>query len=441
VSQYCGAAAALATVATARECAPRTPTHARATIRRVQQPVAQPSVVVNGRAYRLPARPTLVLVIDGGDPRYLDDALARGLMPRLQAMLAAGGAYHVGRSCMPSLTNPNNLSIVTGVAPSRHGVPGNHYLDPTSGEEVQLSDPRFLRAETIHAAFARAGARVLAVTAKDKLRRLLGTGGVASISAELAHKLTLPELQIDDLCQLVGRPNPGIYEWDLSAYAMELALAIHRRAARDLIYVSLTDYVQHKQGPGGEMADRFFCRFDALLGAYLSEGFAVGITADHGMNAKPRVIYLEDVLAQAGVDQARVVLPITDPYVVHHGALGSFAWVHVAAENRERAREAIAALDGVEEVLSRTEAAAIFEHPIERIGDLSVTADARTALGKSRAKHDLSGVGAGLRSHGGRHEQLVPIIVSQPLAEDYRVRHVAGVSNADLHDLVLNGTL
>jgi phosphonoacetate hydrolase len=401
--------------------------------------VEQASVVVNGRDYRLPVQPTVVIVIDGGDPRYLDDALARGLMPRLRGMLDAGGAYHVGRGCMPSLTNPNNLSIVTGVSPSRHGVPGNHYLDTGSGEEVQLSDPRFLRAETIQAGLRRAGARVLAVTAKDKLRRLLGTGGVPSISAERAHELALPELGIDDLLQLVGRLNPGIYDWDLSAYAMELALAIHRAAPRDLVYVSLTDYVQHKQAAGGEMADRFFCRFDELLGDYLSEGFVVGITADHGMNAKPSVIYLEDVLAQVGVDTARVVLPITDPYVVHHGALGSFAWVHLGEQDRERAREAIAAQPGVEEVLSREEAAAIFEHPVDRVGDLSITADARTALGKSRAKHDLSGLGDGLRSHGGRHEQLVPIVVSRPLGDEYRVRHVAGVGNADLHDLLLNG--
>jgi phosphonoacetate hydrolase len=379
-------------------------------------------------------------VIDGGDPRYLDDALSRGLMPCLRSMLVGGGAYHVGRGCMPSLTNPNNLSIVTGVAPSRHGVPGNHYLDVSSGEEVQLSDPRFLRAETIHQAFQRADVPVLAVTAKDKLRRLLGNGGVPSVSAERAHALALPELEIDDLCRLVGRPNPGIYDWDLSAYAMELALAIHHASPRQLIYVSLTDFVQHKQAQGGDLADRFFCRFDELLGEYLAEGFAVGITADHGMNAKPRVIYLEDILAQVGLAEARVVLPITDPYVVHHGALGSFAWVHVGSEARELARDTLAGLDGVEEVLTREEAAAIFEHPADRIGDLSITADARTALGKSRAKHDLSGLGEGLRSHGGRHEQLVPIIVNRPLAEDYRVRHAAGVSSADLHDLLLNGT-
>ncbi len=395
-------------------------------------------VVVNGRPYAPPRQPTVVFTIDGGDPRYIQDALERGLMPNLAGMLHRG-AYAVGRGCMPSLTNPNNLSIVTGVPPNRHGISGNHYLDPDSGEEVQLSDPRFLRAETIHAALQRAGARVLMVTAKDKLRRLLGRGDVPSVSAEKAHELSLPGIDASNLCDLVGRANPGIYDWDLSAFAMELALAIHRNAAIDLAYVSLTDYVQHKQPPGGAMADRFFCRFDELLGDYLADGFVVGITADHGMNAKPRVIFLEDILASAGVDDARVVLPITDPYVVHHGALGSFAWVHAPVGQLERAREALAALEGVEEVYTRDEAAVIFEHPRDRIGDLSVTADAATALGKSRAKHDLSAVQDGLRSHGGRHEQLVPIILSQPLREPYATRHALGASSADILDLILNG--
>jgi phosphonoacetate hydrolase len=393
----------------------------------------------NGREYHLPLQPTVVFVIDGGDPRYVDDALERGLMPALGGMLRSGGAYAVGRGCMPSLTNPNNLSIVSGVPPSLHGIPGNHYLDPASREEVQLTDPGFLRAETIYAALHKHGARVLAVSAKDKLRRLLGSGGVPSVSAERAHELALPALGVDDLRAAVGRPNPAIYDWDLSAYAMELGLAIHRRVGLDLLYVSLTDYVQHKQAPGGEMADRFFCRFDELLGEYLREGFVVGITADHGMNAKPRVIYLEDALDAAGVEDAHVVLPITDPYVVHHGALGSFAWVHVPPAARERARQTLAALHGVEEVYTRDEAAVIFEHPIDRIGDLSVTSDAETALGKSEAKHDLSAIGDGLRSHGGRHEQRVPIIVSRPLRSPYAERHAAGVASADIHDLVLNG--
>jgi phosphonoacetate hydrolase len=221
---------------------------------------------------------------------------------------------------------------------------------------------------------------------------------------------------------------------------MEIGLAVHQRVGLDLLYVSLTDYVQHKQPPGGDLADRFFRRFDELLGEYVSEGFSVGVTADHGMNAKPRVIYLEDVLDKAGVTGYQVVLPITDPYIVHHGALGSFAWVHLPQDQIVPAQEALSAISGVEEIYCRDEASVIYEHPADRIGDLSVTSDAQTALGKSRAKHDLSGLSSGLRSHGGRHEQIVPIIVSRPLTEPYAARHQAGVQNSDLHDLLLNGT-
>jgi phosphonoacetate hydrolase len=158
------------------------------------------------------------------------------------------------------------------------------------------------------------------------------------------------------------------------------------------------------------------------------------------MNAKPRVLYLEEVLEEAGLARARVVLPITDPYVVHHGALGSFAWIHVRETEIERARVALSELPGIEEVYLRDEAAVIFEHPIDRIGDLSVTADGETALGKAPHKHDLSGIGNGLRSHGGRHEQIVPIIVSRPLREPYATWHAAGATNADIHDFLLNGT-
>lgn len=404
-----------------------------------------PRVIVNAREYRLPTRPTLVITVDGCDPRYLDDALERGLTPRLAAMLENGGAYARGRSQMPSFTNTNNMSIVTGATPAGHGLPGNHYLAP-SGEEVQLSDPRFLRAPSIHKVLMDHGSRVLCITAKDKLRRLLAHGGVPATSTEKAHEHAIPAHRIDDVVALVGRKNPGPYEWDMSHYALEIGLGVSREMGPlDLLYVSTTDFVQHAEGPGGAMSDRFLRRFDELLGDYLDLGYVVGIVADHGMNAKhhadgtPRVHYMEDVLAAAGIDGFHVILPITDPYVVHHGALGSFAWVHAPPEHIDRARAAIGALDGIEEILTREEAAVIYSHPPDRIGDLSVASDAGTALGKSAAKHDLSVLSGPLRSHGGRHEQIVPIVVSHPLLPIYAERHRAGVENRDIHDLVLNG--
>jgi phosphonoacetate hydrolase len=413
-------------------------------------PAADSLVAVNGRDYRRPARPTVVITIDGCQPAYLDDGMARGLMPRLSSLLAGDGAYHLGRGVMPSLTNPNNVSIVTGTSPAVHGISGNHFRAP-DGSEVQLTDPSHLRAPTILGEMRRVGVRVLAVTAKDKLRRLLAEGDVPSISAERAGELGLPALGIDDVTGLVGRAAPTIYDWDASHYAIEIGLAVHRHLLErdgrglELLYISTTDFVQHKEAPGEPMADRFYRRFDELLGELLDAGFVVGFTADHGMSAKqepdgsPRVIYLEDVLAEIGVREYHVVLPITDPYVLHHGALGSFAWVYLPEADRDRARAAFVALDGVEEVYGREEAAVIFEHPADRIGDLSVASDARTALGKARAQHDLSLVATGLRSHGGRHEQIVPMVVSHRLRPRYAAWHAAGAQSRDLFDFVLNG--
>lgn len=398
---------------------------------------------VNGRRYRVPTSPVLAICADGWDPDYLDDALARDVMPRLRRALAAGGTYVIGAAQVPTFTNPNNVAIVTGVSAARNGVSGNHYR-AGDGSQVQVTDPSYLTAQTIHAAAQAAGVRALCVTAKDKLRRLLAAGGVASFSAEKAH-----EQQLDDgtpLVEVVGAPNPGIYDWELSIYTVDLALALAARLGSRLVYASLTDYVQHSAPPGDELSDRFYSAIDERIGAALDGGFVVGLAADHGMSAKtlpggePNVRYLDDALASAGLRSTQTVLPITDPYVTHHAALGSLAWVHVDDPGeRDAARGALAVLPGVEAVLDRRAAAQTYELPAERIGDLIVLADGSTVLGRTADLHDLSALEAPLRSHGGLHEQAVPIVVCAPLRE----AAVAGreLRNRDLHDLLLNEVL
>jgi phosphonoacetate hydrolase len=274
---------------------------------------------------------------------------------------------------------------------------------------------------------------VAAVTTKDKLRRLLSAGDVLCVSAERAN-----ELEVDGLgpaAELVGRPAPGIYEWDCSHYALELGLALARRLELRLLYVSLTDFVQHAEGPGGPTSDLYLARLDELVGAYLDAGFRLALVADHGMNPKPHVRYLGDELERAGVREAHVVLPITDPYVVHHAALGSACWVHV--EEADRAAAVLAELDGVEEVLTRAEAADRLQLPADRIGDLVVLADEETALGRHEQEHDLSQLHGPLRSHGGRHEQAIPILLSHRPGADGQQLLDQGATNADVHRLLL----
>ena len=396
--------------------------------------------VANDRSYRVPTSPVLAICADGWDPEYVDDALERSLMPRLSEALAGGGTYTLGRAQVPTFTNPNNIAIVTGVSAARNGIAGNHYRDE-HGDEVQVTDPSFLRATTIHAAAHDDGVSVLCVTAKDKLRALLASGGVPAFSAERAHEQVLSDGT--PVTEIAGAANPGIYDWQLSPYTIDLSVALAARLDAQLVYASLTDFVQHAAATGDAMADEFYRAIDVSIGRALDAGFVVGLAADHGMRPKTHpdgsanIRFLDEALADAGVRGGHTVCPITDPYVVHHAALGSLAWVHLDdLDDLDRAGGALAALHGVEAVLDRYAAAEAFDLPADRIGDLIVLADASTVLGKSRAAHDLSALHGTLRSHGGLHERTVPMIVTHRLhADALRGRDL---HNRDLHDLLLN---
>lgn len=399
-------------------------------------------VTVNGRTYAWPAGPVAVLCIDGCEPDYVTRAVEAGAMPYLAGALR-GGTDLVVDCVIPSFTNPNNLSIVTGAPPSVHGISGNYFLDPETGAEVMMNDPRYLRAGTILAAFARAGAVVAVVTAKDKLRRLLGheLRGIC-LSAEQADRTTEAEHGIADALTFVGRPLPSVYSAALSEFVLAAGVRLLEARRPDLLYLSTTDYVQHKHAPGTAEANAFYRMLDEHLARLDALGTTLVVTADHGMNAKtdaagaPRVVYLQDALdGWLGAGRARVILPITDPYVVHHGALGSFATVYLPAE--VPAGEAVAriqALGGMELVVERKQACARFELPEDRIGEVVVIGERHVVLGTSASRHDLSGLDAPLRSHGGLSEQRVPLLSNRRL----RVSPGARRRNFDAFDLALN---
>lgn len=395
----------------------------------------------NDRIYSAPDQKILAICADGWDPAYVDDALERQLMPRLGEAILSGGSYALGRAQVPTFTNPNNVTIVTGVSAARNGIAGNHYRTQ-DGLEVQVTDPGFLRATTIHAAALAAGVGVLCVTAKEKLRALLASGDVPAYSAERAHEQALPDGT--SITDVVGTLNPDIYDWRLSPYTVDLAVALAPCFDAKIVYASLTDFVQHAAAPGEPLADDFYRAMDVSIGAALDAGFVIGLAADHGMNAKAaadgtaNVRFLDDALTAAGIRSAHTLCPITDPYVVHHAALGSLAWVHLDdLDELDHARGVIASLDGIEGVLNRSAAAEAFELPADRIGDLVVLGDARTVIGKSASAHDLSALHGTLRSHGGLHERTVPIIVTHRLRED--ALRDRDLRNRDLHDLLLNG--
>lgn len=402
-------------------------------------------IVVNARTYKWMTSPVVVVCVDGCEPEYLTRAADSGAAPYL-ARIMAKGAHLLADCIVPSFTNPNNLSIVTGVPPSVHGICGNYFYDREQNAEVMMNDPKYLRTGTILAAFAADGAKVAVITAKDKLRTLLGhnLSGIC-FSSEKADQVTLAEHGIESVMMRVGKPLPSVYSADLSEFVFAAGVKLLERERPDLMYLSTTDYVQHKAAPGSAAANDFYRMMDGYLAQLDALGATIILTADHGMNDKhdasgaPNVIYLQDILDEwFGADKARVILPITDPYVVHHGALGSFATVYApdqatAAEWILRLRQ----LEGVEVVYTREEAAKQFELPPDRIGDIVVVSTRHVVIGTAKHKHDLSGLEVPLRSHGGISEQRVPIVCNRPLQGIETGRRLR---NFDVLDLVLNHT-
>jgi len=399
------------------------------------------SVAVNGRTYRLPRQPTVAICLDGSDPEYTEVAIAAGQMPFL-ATLRRRGTVRIADCVIPSFTNPNNLSIVTGAPPSVHGISGNYFFDRANQSEVMMNDPQWLRTDSILAAMSRAGVAVAVVTAKDKLRRLLGHGwsGVC-FSAERAAESSEAETGFRDVRAAVGMAQPSVYSAELSEFVLRAGVRLVAERRATLLYLSTTDYVQHKHAPGSTEANAFYAMVDRNLGALDALGAIVALTADHGMSAKtdaagrPQVIYLQDHLDRwYGAGNTRVILPITDPYVVHHGALGSFATLYFERSDTAReAAERLAELKGMAEIMTREEAARRFELPADRLGDLVAISAKDWTLGTSVQRHDLSGLDAPLRSHGGISEQRVPFILN---------RHTQGLGeklrNFDLLDAALN---
>ncbi|KUJ10170.1 Phosphonoacetate hydrolase [Mollisia scopiformis] len=405
-------------------------------------------IELHSRKYSLPQNPTVVVCVDGFDPEYLDEGIKDGIIPNL-AKFAKDGFHKTAKSCMPSFTNPNNVSIITGVPPSVHGIAGNYYLDPLTREEHMIVDDTLLRGTTVLALLAKRGVRVAAVTAKDKLRRILSHDleGLVCFSSKKAKDANLKENGIENVEEWIGRPGPAQYSGDLSIYVLDAGIKLLEEERADILYLTLSDFIQHKYAPGDKEANDLMKVLDARIGRMVELGAVVAMTGDHGMSDKskadgtPNVIFLEDELTNRwGPDCARVICPISDPFVRHHGALGSFVRVYVKSkEHIGPMLDFCKTLTGIEVALSGEEAAGVFEQPLDREGDLVIVSEKNVVIGSRKDEHDLSNLkGHRLRSHGGLSEQEIPLLMSQPAHGTYTEGR-KNWRNFDIFDLVLNG--
>ena len=412
------------------------------------------SVVLNGITYKWPSKPVVVVCIDGGDPAYIEQGIEDGIIPNIERFMKTG-FYVVADGTVPSFTCPNNMSIVTGAPANVHGISGNFYLKPETGEAVVMTGPELLRSSTVLAEFAKRGAKIVSITSKDKLRLQLQKGvdisaGNISFSAQYADRCTLEENGIVNALDLTGMPQPAMYSAELSLFVLEAGIQLLEQRRPDILYLSLTDFIQHKYAPGEAAANDFYKNLDDAFGRLVRLGATVGLIADHGMNDKaredgsPNVIWLQDLLdREFGKDSTTVICPITDPFVAHHGALGGFVMVYCNdGATTEGVLRFVEQLPGVESAYDRSSAATEFELPPDREGDVAVISEAGTCIGSTEAAHDLEGLkGHRLRTHGGVSERKVPIIVSEPINDEYQSRAARRtLKSHEIFDFTINGT-
>ena len=416
--------------------------------------MASKKIKLNNIEYTWPKRPVVVVCIDGGDPEYINEGVKEGIIPNIESFMNKG-FYSVAQGSMPSFTCPNNMSIVTGTEPDTHGISGNFFIDPNTQEPVVMTGPELLRSRSIMSEFSREGARVVSITAKDKLRKQLQkdmdlSRGSVSFSSQYADRCIMKENGIENVLEFVGQPLPDMYSAELSLFVLDAGIKLLKEQKPDILYLSLTDFIQHAYAPGTEKANNFYIEMDRRFGIFHELGALVALTADHGMGDKsdergnPNVIWLQDLLDQnLGKGTCRVICPITDAFVGHHGALGGFVRIYLEKkEDQNKVYEIVQAIEGVEKVWTAENVAKELEQPLDREGDLAVVADKRTVIGGSEKDHDLSALkGKRLRTHGSLHEAKVPFILSEPLNDIYSRRAKGNtLRSREIFEYALNGT-
>ena len=387
------------------------------------------AIEVNDRIYPGILKSTaIVICLDGSQKEYFEEASKLKLTPNIDSFKKNGEDLLVN-SAIPSFTNPNNISIVTGKPSSIHGICGNFFYTPSTGEEVMMNDPKFLRAPTIFQKYYESGAKIAIVTAKDKLRKLLSHGlafddaRAICFSSEKSDQVSLNENGIDEVNKWLGMEVPEVYSQGLSEFVMAAGVKLLHEFKPDIMYLSTTDFIQHKYAPGDEVANTFYAMFDKYIGELNVNNNSIIITADHGMQPKskadgsPNAIYLQDILDKKfGDHSSKVILPITDPYVVHHGALGSFATIYLEDKSKiNDAMEEIKKIKEIEVVVSNEAGCEEYDLPKDRMGDIICMSSQYMTIGSSESSHDLSKLKEPLRSHGGLHEREVPFISNKKI--------------------------
>ena len=335
----------------------------------------------------------IVICVDGFDPEYFDVIDT----PNIDRLIQNGGFYCIGKSMWPSVTNVNNVSILTGEYPSVHGICSNYRYLQETGEEIYMESSEYILSPTIFTMAKEKKIDTLLATSKDKLRTLLGKDATNVISSEQ------PE---DWLVDTLGQP-PEIYSLEVNAWTIKAANAAIDKYRPKFAYITTTDYAMHKFAPQTRESKDHLQMIDAEVGNLVRKysNATILISADHGMSAKTHLVDLGKILADKGIENNSVPI-IKDRYVAHHNNLGGCYIIYLDEVNVNRAIDILNAIEGVDSALKREDAVNKFNLNAGRIGQIVVNGDKDTVFGNA----DEIDMPVGLRSHGSEHEMEVPII-------------------------------
>lgn len=339
-----------------------------------------------------------VVLLDGFGTDYYE----RSHMPTLKAW-ARDGFYKKIQGVMPSVTNTNLSGVCCGVYADEHGITGNSYWDPQTEQEQFMSDGNLLTSATLFQRAARFGIRSALVSSKQKTIGLLRQG------ADLAVGSQQPPAEV---IQRHGRA-PDVYSADVNYWVWRVAVDIIKNQPRiGLLFVHTTDYPMHMHPPDASDSQAHLRSIDNYLkeAAEADPDLAFFITADHGMNFKTTVVDLQKALAARGRAVRVAISAERDQYPRHHGGFGGTSYVYLnAPTDAGKVANALREVPGVEEVLTRAEAARKYRLNPYRIGDLWVTATKDVVFGT--ASEERQGLAKGYRSHGSAHERDIPCII------------------------------
>jgi len=353
---------------------------------------ASPTLV--GKARAAARRKILIVLVDGFGPDYLE----KSDMPNLKHMCREG-AYKLGQAVIPSVTNVNNASLVTGCFPEDHGITTNYYYNRKTKSTVEMESSEFLLRPTIFERARTMGLRTAIVSSKDKVRTLCARGADIQLSAEK------PGL---DYVKTIGKQG-NMYSPEVNYWSLRAARHILKYDRVDLMYLSTTDYMMHTYAPDEAPSLEHLHTLDKLLGDIVDDHprLEVYLTADHGMNAKRQALDPALVLNAHSI-AAEAIPIIRDKHTIHHQNLGGACYVYLDRRpDLAKAFELLKNTPGVEEIYKAPDAVRRFHLHPQRIGDLFLLAAEDTVFGELEQPRQVVRV----RSHGSRHESAVPLIV------------------------------